>query len=272
MSKQVNMVSKKKSLKVICYTIFSFFVLALMLLNISWKANHHVYSHSTDIKTATIDSSSNKLQAEDLVTNYIHNIYNQAGLSSAGLSEDVFKKAVIGFYNLKNNLNQNKQILTVVDFCKESTTKRMWIIDLENQKLLLNTYVAHGEGSGLNNAYKFSNVEESHQSSLGFYIANETYLGKHGLSLKLDGQDLGVNDKARERAIVVHGADYVSEQFIRKTGRLGRSFGCPAVPQALNKKIIDLIKDGTCLFINGYSKSYQSSLLDDHSLISNLSL
>lgn len=265
------MISEKRSLRVFYYSIFSFSALALMLLNTSWTANN-TKSNFKIHKIVTDDSSSNKLNEKDLVNNYLHQIYSQADLYNAGLSEEVFKKAITGFYNLKNNLNQHKQILTVVDFSKESTSKRMWIIDIENQKLLLNTYVAHGEGSGLNNANKFSNVEESHQSSLGFYIASETYLGKHGLSLKLDGQDLGVNDKARERAIVVHGADYVSEQFIRQTGRLGRSFGCPAVPQALNKKIIDLIKDKTCLFINGESRAYQSSLLDDKNLISNLNL
>jgi hypothetical protein len=116
-------------------------------------------------------------------------------------------------------------------------------------------------------ADQFSNTEESHQSSLGFYITNETYFGKHGLSLKLDGQDSGINDRARNRAIVVHGANYIGEQFIKQTGRLGRSYGCPAVPEELNNTIIELIKDKTCLFINGKSETYQSVFFNEENLL-----
>jgi hypothetical protein len=131
----------------------------------------------------------------------------------------------------------------------ESFTKRMWVIDLEKNTILFQTLVAHGRNTGEEFAKEFSNRAESYQSSIGFYATAEIYNGKHGKSLKLDGLEKGLNDKARERAVVVHGADYVSESFIKQNKRLGRSQGCPAVPVELNSKIIDVIKDKSCLFI-----------------------
>jgi hypothetical protein len=128
----------------------------------------------------------------------------------------VFQKAVTGYYNLKiaNRLPANSSILTIVDFNKPSVIKRMWIVDLQKRKLILNTWVAHGEGSGDNIANAFSNTDDSHQSSLGFYITDNIYIGKHGRSLKLDGVDTGFNDKARVRDIVLHGADYVNQALL----------------------------------------------------------
>jgi len=262
------MQSRKKRLKVYSITALLVSVMFLMFLNISWKTDRDSTLNTKIVPQENIDSVAQIVTSNDLAVNYINNIYNSADLQKAGLSEKVFKKAITGFLNLKSNLNHDKQILTVVDFTKSSSEKRMWIIDLDKQKLLLNTYVAHGQGSGVDMADQFSNKAESHQSSLGFYITNETYIGKHGLSLKLDGQDLGINNEARNRSIVVHGATYVSEQFIKQTGRLGRSFGCPAVPVELNDTVIGLIKDKTCLFINGKSETYQSALLNEENLAS----
>src|SRR5690606_932140 len=108
--------------------------------------------------------------------------------------------------------------------------------DLKSKKVLFNTLVAHGRNTGQATADKFSNLPNSNMSSLGFYLTDETYFGKHGLSLKLDGMDNGHNDKARERAIVMHGADYVSDSFVKQHGRLGRSLGCPALPQEISKE------------------------------------
>lgn len=238
-----------------------------IFLNLSWKT-------PKDTKTSEniANDSSNVQAAEQLsFSNFVNTLYEETHLKASNLALPVFEKAVAGFMNLKNQhaLNTNKNIVTIVDFTKPSTEKRMWIVDLKNRTLLLNTYVAHGQGSGENLATNFSNVAESHQSSLGFFIANETYFGKHGLSLKLDGQDKGINDLARARAIVVHGASYVSENFIKNTGRLGRSFGCPAVPEALNAKVIELIKGKTCFFINGNSEKYQSNLLATNTLMPN---
>lgn len=253
---------KNKKLKT--YSVKGLVLLAfgIMFLNLSWKT-----SKDQPINTLK-DSISTPVKMQVSFTDYIDALYKETNLKAAGLAFPVFEKAVIGFMNMKNQhrLNDDKNVVTIVDFTKPSTSKRMWIVDIQKKEVLLNTYVAHGQGSGGNMATDFSNVAESHQSSLGFYIANETYFGKHGLSLKLDGQDKGINDLARARAIVVHGASYVSEGFIKNTGRLGRSFGCPAVSEALNAKVIDLIKGKTCFFINGSSDKYNSNLLATNNL------
>jgi hypothetical protein len=256
----------QKRFNIYSITILVLFLALFTLTNISWK------SPNLEKQTAlVIDTNSTHQISVDTVVayqNFIQATYQKINLKEAGLAEPVFEKAFIGFLNMQmaNLLNRDKNILTVIDFDLPSTAKRMWIIDIKNQKLLLHSYVAHGRGSGDDKAIRFSNQAESHQSSLGFYIANETYFGKHGLSLKLDGLDKGMNDLARARAIVVHGADYVSADFINKHGRLGRSHGCPAVPQELNQQVINLIKGKTCLFINAEVPNYSSSLLNDEKL------
>ena len=148
----------------------------------------------------------------------------------------------------------NTDILTVCDFTRPSNSKRMYIIDVRNFKLLVNTYVAHGKNSGKKYAQRFSNRPESLQSSLGFYVTKTTYSGKHGLSLRLSGLEKGFNDKAERRAVVVHGAPYIGDDF--GTAFMGRSFGCPAVPKEIASKVINIIKNGSCLFIYHPSKSY----------------
>lgn len=261
----------KKRLKVYSISSVLTAILLFTFINISWKTAKDPILGITNEEISRLDSSTTVLQKDILFTNYMNDIYKKSHLKEANLSLPVFEKALIGYLNLKNSraLNNDKQVLTVVDFTQASTSKRLWIINLQSKELLLNTYVAHGQGSGFDVASKFSNQAESHESSLGFYVTNETYLGKHGLSLKLDGQDKGINDLARDRAIVLHGADYVSESFIKQTGRLGRSFGCPAVSPELNEKIINLIKDKTCLFINGNSENYQSALLNQEKMLAN---
>lgn len=138
--------------------------------------------------------------------------------------------------------------LTVIDYSKPSTERRLWVYDLKAKELVFEELVAHGQGSGANMATQFSNTNESHQTSLGLFVARETYIGKHGYSLRLDGLDRGVNDRARERAIVIHGAPYVSEQFVKANGRLGRSWGCPAISAAVAKPMIDRVKGGGLVF------------------------
>ena len=138
--------------------------------------------------------------------------------------------------------------LTVIDFSKPSTEKRMWVYDLRSHELLFHEHVAHGRGSGANLATQFSNVPESNQSSLGLFRTAEAYTGKHGLSLRLDGLERGINDRARERAIVIHGADYVNAATAQAQGRLGRSLGCPAVRPEIVKPLIDAVKAGGLLF------------------------
>lgn len=156
-----------------------------------------------------------------------------------------------------------KPLLTVIDFTLPSTEKRLWVIDVEKREILLNSVVAHGRNTGELMAKNFSNTPESFQSSLGFYKTAETYQGKHGYSLRLDGLEKGFNDQARARAIVIHGADYAREEFAKSTGRLGRSLGCPALPPELSSKVIDLIKEGSLLFIYGNDDNYlkQSALV-----------
>jgi len=169
-----------------------------------------------------------------------------------------FSEALEGFYALKNKGVIQKDILTLIDFSKSANTKRLWVIDLKTNTILFNTLVAHGRNTGEEYAQTFSNAAESFKSSLGFYATGEVYNGKHGLSLKLDGLEKGINDNARERAVVVHGADYVSESFIKGNKRLGRSQGCPAIPVELNEKIINVIKDKSCLFIFHPSRNINS--------------
>lgn len=165
-------------------------------------------------------------------------------------SWEAFSTAMKGFNNLKATSGKiKKNILSVVDFSLPSTEKRFWVIDLDNNKVLFNDYVAHGRNSGNNIAEKFSNIPSSNTSSLGFYVTAEKYHGKHGLSLRLDGMDKGFNDNARKRAIVVHGADYVSSDFIKKYGRLGRSLGCPSVPMDIHEDVINTIHGGSVMFI-----------------------
>ena len=162
----------------------------------------------------------------------------------------VFELAYTGWEKMEKELHSS--ILTIIDFSLPSTDKRLWIIDLETKKILLHSVVAHGRNSGELIPNKFSNRPESYQSSLGFYKTAETYHGKHGYSLRLDGLERGINDQARNRAIVIHGADYATESFAKTNGRLGRSLGCPALPAELSTKAIDLIKAGSLLF--GYAK------------------
>ncbi len=205
-----------------------------------------------------------KLSSNSTISLYEH----LAEKSIALPNEDVFEMALKGSQKLDEELNS--KIITIIDFSLPSTEKRMWIIDPEKQVVLLHSVVSHGRNSGNLMATKFSNQPESFKSSLGFYKTAETYLGKHGYSLRLDGLEKGFNDQARNRAIVIHGADYANEEFAQSTGRLGRSLGCPALPKELSSKAIDLIKEGSLLFIYGQDESYlnSSSIIDSTKQIS----
>lgn len=196
------------------------------------------------------------------VSAYIDAVYKQIDFSNCErLSYDVFSKALTGYLNLRNadKLNMDKEVLSICDFNLPSTENRLWVIDLTTCKVLFNTYVAHGQGSGEACAVKFSNTENSHQSSLGFYVTGDTYNGDHGISLRLNGMDFGYNNSALERGIVVHGADYVCEKFISCNEKLGRSWGCPAISNELKKPIIDAIANGTCLFIYHEDAGYKKN-------------
>ena len=153
----------------------------------------------------------------------------------------------------------NNSMLTIADMSTPSGYKRLFVIDVKNYKLLFVTYVAHGKNSGLDKTFYFSNAPESNKSSVGFYTTLGTYEGTHGYSLRLEGQEIGFNNNALERDIVVHAADYVSESIVKSQGYLGRSLGCPALSPAVYKSIIAKIKNGTCLFIYGNDGNYISN-------------
>lgn len=205
---------------------------------------------------------------------HLMHLYDKAELKKAGLSFAVFERAYTGYQNFRHQgiASAERNLLTVVDFTKPSNQKRMWIIDLESGKVLHHTLVAHGRNTGNVTANKFSNQPNSNMSSMGFYVTDKPYYGKHGLSLRLSGMDEAYNSKAMERAIVLHGADYVSDAFIQQYGRLGRSLGCPAVPREISGDVIELIKDNTVLYIHSADKQYTSSYLDTESAIEGFAL
>ena len=202
------------------------------------------------------------LVTEERVESYISQLYKQIDFSKfTPLSYEVFDKAYRGYLNLRSSgkLNTETEVLSVCDFSLPSTENRLWVIDLAKRKVLFNTYVAHGEGSGEDEANSFSNAFNSHKSSLGFYVTGDIYTGEHGTSLRLNGMDVGFNDAAYDRGIVLHGAEYVNNKFVANHNRLGRSWGCPAVPTSLYLPIINTVKYGTCLFIYYPDNKYLSS-------------
>lgn len=168
----------------------------------------------------------------------------------------VFEKAISGYTKLDEAGKVSNPLLTVIDFNLSSKMKRMWILNMDTKEVVFNTYVAHGKNTGVEFAKNFSNKVNSHQSSLGFYVTGETYYGKNGLSLFIDGMEKGFNSKARERYVVIHGADYAEPEFINRYGRLGRSYGCPAVPNKIAKDLIHRIKGKSVVYIHKSDENY----------------
>lgn len=176
----------------------------------------------------------------------------------SGIEKEVNPKLIESF---RNHLPQflpllHKEIVTIIDFSLPSTARRLWTVNIRTGEVIFNTLVAHGKNTGDNLAQKFSNTPQSYQSSLGFYLTDQIYTGKHGQSLRLRGLEKNINNNAWERAIVIHGADYVSDSFIRENGRLGRSHGCPAIPNEITEEFISTVKEGSLIFIYhpGYDK------------------
>lgn len=178
------------------------------------------------------------------ITQTIENTYKQAQLEGV-IDFQLFSDAYIAY---KETLDRRKSLLTIIDYSKPSTEKRFYVVDLKKKQLIFNTYVAHGVNSGETVAKRFSNIINSRKTSLGTFLTDTTYYGSNGYSLRLDGLTSGVNDKARERYIVIHGADYANESFIKQHGYLGRSWGCPALPTKLSQEIIDTIKGGSVIY------------------------
>jgi len=207
-------------------------------------------SHSFASKPAANDLSVSFeiLKESFLIDSAASSIYSD--LNADDLNYFIFLEAYQGFVNYKGKgLIENSNVITIIDFDKTSNEKRFFVVDLVAHKVLFNSFVAHGQKTGELQAKNFSNRVNSHQSSLGFYLTDNTYFGKHGLSLRLDGLEKGLNDNARDRNIVVHSADYVSSDYINKNQRLGRSWGCPALPAENYEEVIEFIKDKSLLFI-----------------------
>jgi hypothetical protein len=216
--------------------------------------------HSTKAITAIAadyaDSSSSKANGTTGVSRFA-TLYQQMNLGGLGLSREAFNYGLQGYVDLLATGDvKNNHILSIVDFSLPSSRKRLFVIDLITGKLLFNTFVSHGRNSGAEMATQFSNDLNSFKSSLGFYVTGETYKGEHGYSLHLEGKEKGINDNAYDRNIVMHAADYVNQTVVNAKGYLGRSLGCPAVPPALHKAIINTIKGGTCLFLYSPDKDY----------------
>jgi hypothetical protein len=191
--------------------------------------------------------------------NQSSNLYNNLNLAGLGLSKEAFDYGMKGFDYLRSTGKvNNDNIISIVDFSLPSSKKRLFVIDLKNNKVLFNTYVSHGRNSGREMAQEFSNAPESYKSSLGFYVTGSTYNGKHGYSMQLNGEEAGFNDNALSRAIVMHSAEYVGESIAKMQGYIGRSLGCPALSPDMYKPVIEKIKGGSCLFLFSPNKYYLS--------------
>ena len=226
---------------------------AILFMLVSFSPSKTSFPESKSVK-AVVYAKTVKPSAEaniEMVYNNLHS--NEFVLPKL----ESFSEALKGYYLLKEKGLIQKDILTLVDFSLSSNTKRLWVINLTTGEILFNTLVAHGRNTGNEFASTFSNSAESYKSSLGFYATGEIYSGKHGMSLKLDGLEKGVNDNARARGVVMHAAEYVSNSFIKNNHRLGRSQGCPAVPVELSKEIISTIKNKSCFFIYHPSRAFK---------------
>ncbi len=235
------MLSKSYPMKMSLAGIFLLITIALTLSFREKNPEHRILSAG---------SSMERPDLSDKKADFIHSIYSSITASGSQLSQQVFEIAFSGFDKLQaqGKLSQDS-ILTIIDFSKSSREKRMHVVDLKSGRLLFNSVVAHGRNSGDEYAQHFSNQPNSHKSSLGFYVTRGTYSGSNGYSMILNGMEKGFNDKAKDRAIVMHGAAYANENVLYSGQRLGRSYGCPALPQQLNKQVIEKIKGGNCLFI-----------------------
>lgn len=236
--------------------LFSFISLVVLFLFAPaiFAANKGNAVASREVISAAPVEASNSAAAIEAESN---SMYDEMDLGGAGLTKTAFTLAYRGYRNLVNQgIVPQDNIITVADFSQSSRKKRLYIIDVENKDVIMQTYVAHGKNSGKEYAKSFSNKMSSLKSSLGFYITKGTYFGEHGLSLRIEGVDRGFNDNAFRRAVVVHGADYLGESFVRKNPFSGRSWGCPAVPAKQSKEIINTIKGGTVMFIYHPSQQY----------------
>ena len=236
------------------YITISIYCLLFALLSVSWlplqkQKNKDAAHYRAAILPVTFGNSSTK---EDIAL-----LYKSLKLQQKGLSKLAFEYACKGYRHLlKKEIINKERYLVICDFSQSSNNKRLYLIDMTNNEVALNTFVAHGRNSGGEYPTRFSNRPESFQSSLGFYITKNTYYGEHGLSLRVAGLEAGYNDRADQRNIVVHGADYIGDTWLKNSTYMGRSYGCPAIPEKESNFLINTIKNGSCIFIYHPSKSY----------------
>ncbi|HTQ29539.1 MAG TPA: murein L,D-transpeptidase catalytic domain family protein [Puia sp.] len=215
---------------------------------------------STNNANYAVDAAAKKAFEVKMVIREASGIYDSMRLGRTGLNQKAFEYAWRGYHNLlKKGIVQKSNVLSICDFTQSSRRKRLYVIDVTHRKLLYNTYVAHGMNSGVEYATSFSNQPESFKSSLGFYLTSRSYKGRNGLSLKIIGLEKGYNDLAAKRNIVLHGADYIGNEYLNNNGEMGRSLGCAAIPTQVNPKIIKSIKNGSALFMYYPAKKYLSS-------------
>ncbi|MDY7395497.1 murein L,D-transpeptidase catalytic domain family protein [Aureibaculum sp. 2210JD6-5] len=230
----------------------------ILTLTIGFILTFPAFASETPITNYNENNESDKKtnNTKSTFASYSEDIYQK--INDNDLDFDAFKYALKGYVQLQDNQElDNSKYLTIIDMSVSANTERFFIINMETQIVEHKSVVAHGEKSGLEFAKKFSNKVNSHQTSIGFYKTAETYNGKHGLSLRLDGLEYS-NNKARERAVVIHAADYANPDFIKSNGRLGRSWGCPSLPEKGYSEIVEKIKEGSCLFIYYPQEHYLS--------------
>lgn len=201
-----------------------------------------------------------KTKSTNLAVRLMDSVYNRINLSNTGLKKDIFYSAYKGYQHLMNEGKIRKpDILTIIDYSQSSKNKRLYIINLRTGKLLYHTYVSHGKNSGQEYATSFSNAQNSNKSSLGFMVTGDTYVGRAGFSLRLFGMENRYNSNVFARGVVMHGSDYVNQNRADEGANMGRSWGCPAVPQSLSRDIINLLKGGSCMFVYANDKDYARS-------------
>jgi hypothetical protein len=229
-----------KRILLVCAVCFCAFTSATVAYNNEDKKKAGTEKNLVKLTSAQLVSLTNRI---------VDSIYSKANLSIAGLNRNVFAEAYKGYqYLLSAGKVKRSEVLTIVDYSKRSSEKRLYVIDMLNGELLYNTFVAHGKNSGADYATSFSNKMSSNKTSLGFMVTAETYIGSKGYSLRLDGQEGGINDRVRDRAVVMHGSNYVSPERAANGTMMGRSFGCPALSYREHKEIIDEIKNGSVFF------------------------
>ncbi len=243
-----NYIFVAEKIKIIMLNTISSLFFALYLLIIPIQTSNNTYQP---------EKIENKKNRTEIFDEYTLNLYDS--ISNSNIDLELFKKALKGYNKLLQDGSISKNnLLSIIDFRKSANEKRLFIFDLKNKKTVYEEFVAHGVNTGVVFATKFSNKKHSNQSSLGFYITGRTYKGSNGFSLKIHGQEQKFNSNAYQRGVVIHGASYVSEKFIKQNGRLGRSFGCPAIDKNINKEIINYIKQSSCFFIYHPNKEYIS--------------